>query len=72
VLRPLLTAIWLVGVLGWLANDSGVTVTSAALPLALPMVVAIVTGIGLGPAAEADISDLGPGARTAPATDRAG
>jgi len=72
VLRPLLTAIWLVGVLGWLANDSGVTVTSAALPLALPMVVAIVTGIGLGPAAAADISDLGPGARTAPATDRAG
>jgi hypothetical protein len=72
LLRPLLTAIWLIGVLGWLANDSGVTVTSAALPLALPMVIAIVTGIGLGPAAAADISDLGPGARTAPATDRAG
>jgi hypothetical protein len=74
LLRPLLTAIWLIGVLGWLANDSGVTVTSAALPLALPMVVAIVTGIGIGigPADAADISDLGPGARTAPATDRAG
>ena len=71
VLRPLLTAIWLIGVLGWLANDSGVTVTSAALPLAVPMVIAIVTGIGLAPGA-ADISDLGAGARTAPATDRAG
>jgi len=71
VLRPLLTAIWLIGVLGWLADDSGVTVTSAALPLAVPMVIAIVTGIGLAPGA-ADISDLGPGARTAPATDRAG
>jgi hypothetical protein len=71
VLRPLLTAIWLVGLLGWLADDSGVTVTSAALPLAVPMVIALVTGIGAGPAA-ADISDLVPGARTAPATDRAG
>ena len=74
LLRPLLTAIWLIGVLGWLANDSGVTVTSAALPLALPMVVAIVTGVALeiGPPDAADISDVGPGARTAPATDRAG
>jgi hypothetical protein len=71
LLRPLLTAIWLVGVLGWLADDSGVTVTSAALPLAVPMVIALVTGIGTRPAA-ADISDLGPGARTAPATDSAG
>ncbi|HMH91360.1 MAG TPA: hypothetical protein VK586_09795 [Streptosporangiaceae bacterium] len=72
LLRPLLTAIWLIGAAGWLANDSGVTVTSAALPLALPMVIAIVTGFGLGPGTAADISDLGPGARTAPATDRAG
>jgi hypothetical protein len=73
-LRPLLTAIWLIGVLGWLANDSGVTVTSAELPLALPMVVALVTGsgTGAGPGAGADISDVGPGARTAPASDRAG
>jgi hypothetical protein len=71
LLRPLLTAIWLVGVLGWLADDSGVTVTSAALPLAVPVVIALVTGIGSRPAA-ADISDLSPGARTAPATDRAG
>jgi hypothetical protein len=72
--RPLLTAIWLVGLLGWLADDSGVTVTSAALPLALPMAVAIVTGYGIstGPADAAHISDLRPGARTAPATDRAG
>ena len=38
------------------------------------MVVAIVTGVarGIGPPDAADISDLGPGARTAPATDRAG
>jgi hypothetical protein len=74
LLRPLLTAIWLVGVLGWLADDSGVTVVSAALPLALALVLAIVTGIGAGTwgADGADISDLGPAARTSPATDRAG
>ncbi|HEY2286164.1 MAG TPA: hypothetical protein VGH88_10525 [Streptosporangiaceae bacterium] len=74
LLRPLLTAIWLVAVLGWLADDSGVTVTSAALPLALPMVWAIVTAAGAEPgrAEAADISDLGAGARTAPAADGAG
>ena len=74
LLRPLLTAIWLVGVLGWLADDSGVTVTSAALPLAVPMVIAVVSGIllGAGRADAGEISDLGSGARTAPAADRAG
>jgi hypothetical protein len=70
LLRPLLFALWLVAVLGWLANDSGVSVTGAALPLVLPLVIAIVTG-----AAQEDTAappDAGPGARTAPATDRAG
>jgi hypothetical protein len=70
LLRPLLVALWLVAVLGWLANDSGVSVTAAALPLVLPLVIAIVTGAAGedGPAAP----DVGTGARTAPATDRAG
>jgi hypothetical protein len=43
LLRPLLTAIWTAGVLGWLADDSGVSVTAAMLPLALPLVIVIVT-----------------------------
>jgi hypothetical protein len=72
LLRPLLTAIWLVGVLGWLADDSGVTVTSAALPLAVPMVIAVVSGIGAGRADAGDIPDLGSGARPAPAAEQAG
>jgi hypothetical protein len=32
LLRPALIAIWLIGVLGWLFEDSGVTVPAAALP----------------------------------------
>ena len=67
LLRPLLTAIWLVGVVGWLADDSGVTVTSAALPLAVPMVIALVTGIGTGPpAADIRTSAQAPGLRPQP------
>jgi hypothetical protein len=43
LLRPLLIAIWTAGVLGWLADDSGVSVTAAMLPLALPLVIVTVT-----------------------------
>ncbi len=70
LLRPLLVALWLVAVLGWLANDSGVSVTASAIPLVLPLVIAIVTGAAQEDAADA--SDVGTSARTAPATDRAG
>jgi hypothetical protein len=70
LLRPLLTAMWLVAVLGWLADDSGVTVTATALPLALPLVIAIVTGIA--ERAGGGRADADPAARAAPATDRAG
>ena len=34
LLRPALAAMWLVAVLGWIADDSGVTVPAAAIPLA--------------------------------------
>jgi hypothetical protein len=45
LLRPLLTAVWLAGLLGWLADDSGVSVPAAGLPFALPLAIVIVTGI---------------------------
>jgi hypothetical protein len=48
LLRPALTAMWLIGLLGWLADDSGITVAAAALPLALPLVIAIVSRIRSG------------------------
>lgn len=37
-----LAAIWVVAVLGWLAEDSGVAVPGAMLPLVLPLAIAIV------------------------------
>ncbi len=43
LLRPLFIAIWTAGVLGWLADDSGVSVTAAMLPLALPLAIVMVT-----------------------------
>jgi hypothetical protein len=45
LLRPALAAIWLVAVLGWLADDSGVTVPAAAIPLALLLVIAVVCAV---------------------------
>ncbi len=45
MLRPAMAAIWVVAVLGWLADDSGVTVAAAALPLALPLAIAIHAGV---------------------------
>jgi energy-coupling factor transporter transmembrane protein EcfT len=41
LLRPVLAVLWLMPVLGWLADDSGVIVPAAALPLALPLGIAI-------------------------------
>src|SRR6185312_8477726 len=45
LLQPALSAIWLVGVLGWLFEDSGVTVPAAALPFLLPLVVVILSTV---------------------------
>jgi hypothetical protein len=41
LLRPVLGVLWLMPVLGWLADDSGVIVPAAALPFALPLGIAI-------------------------------
>ena len=45
LLRPALAAMWLFAVLGWIADDSGVTVPAAAIPLALMLVIAVVAAV---------------------------
>jgi hypothetical protein len=45
LLRPVLAVLWLLPVLGWLADDSGVIVPAAALPLALPLGIAIAAAV---------------------------
>lgn len=45
LLRPALVAIWLAAVLGWFADDSGISVAAAALPVALPLAIVLVTGV---------------------------
>ena len=41
LMRALMGVVWLMPVLGWLADDSGVIVPAAALPFALPLGIAI-------------------------------
>ena len=41
LMKPLFWVLWLLPVLGWLADDSGVIVPAAALPFALPLGIAI-------------------------------
>jgi hypothetical protein len=45
LLRAALSAIWLIAVLGWFAEDSGVTVPAAGLPLVLPLMVVILSSV---------------------------
>jgi len=74
LLRPVLVAIWLVAVLGWIADDSGVTVAASAIPLALMLVIAVVSAAGAmtgrgaaaSPGATAS-SGAGPGSGADPA-----
>jgi hypothetical protein len=53
LLQPALAAVWLTAVLGWLVEDSGVTVPAAALPLVLPLVAVILLALPPGDPAEA-------------------
>ena len=45
LLRPALAAVWLTAALGWLAEDSGITVPAAALPLVLPLVIVVLLSL---------------------------
>jgi hypothetical protein len=42
-----LATMWLVAVLGWFADDSGIIVPATALPLALPLGIALLAGVPL-------------------------
>jgi hypothetical protein len=42
-----LAMMWLVGVLGWFADDSGIAVPANALPLALPLGIALLAAVTL-------------------------
>jgi hypothetical protein len=45
LLAVTLAMMWLVCVLGWFADDSGIVVPAAALPLALPLAFALLAGV---------------------------
>jgi hypothetical protein len=51
-----LAMMWLVAVLGWFADDSGIIVPATALPLALPLGIALLAGVPLS-----DDAAAGPG-----------
>ena len=48
-----LAMMWLVAVLGWFADDSGIIVPATALPLALPLGIALLAGVPLSDGAAA-------------------
>jgi hypothetical protein len=45
LMRPLLGVLWLLPVLGWFADDSGVIVPAAVLPFALPLGIALLAAV---------------------------
>ncbi|HEY2577928.1 MAG TPA: hypothetical protein VGI74_16610 [Streptosporangiaceae bacterium] len=54
LLRVILAAIWLVAVLCWFAEDSGVTVVASGLPFTLPLAICAAAAACTGPRASAD------------------
>jgi hypothetical protein len=66
LLRPVLGVLWLMPVLGWLANDSGVIVAAAVLPFALPLAIAILAAAAYPP----DQARYGDTAPTRPTVSR--
>ena len=66
LLRPVLGVLWLMPVLGWFANDSGVIVAAAVLPFALPLAIAILAAAAYPP----DQARYGDTAPTRPTVSR--
>jgi hypothetical protein len=54
LLRVVLAAIWLVAVLCWFAEDSGVTVVASGLPFTLPLAIGAAAAACTGPRSSAD------------------
>jgi hypothetical protein len=48
LLRPVLGVLWLMPVLGWFADDSGVIVPAKALPMAVPLAIAVLAAVAYG------------------------
>jgi len=66
LLRPVLGVLWLMPVLGWLADDSGVIVAATVLPFALPLAIAILAAAAYPP----DQARYGESAPTRPTVSR--
>ncbi len=64
-----LAMMWLVCVLGWFADDSGIIVPATALPLALPLGFALLAGI---PVMRDDTAERGPAVTGSSVTGRVG
>jgi hypothetical protein len=60
LLRVTLALLWLMPVLGWLADDSGVIVPAAVLPLALPLGIAVLASAAYWRAGYRDTAVTGP------------
>jgi hypothetical protein len=71
LLRPVLGVLWLMPVLGWLADDNGVLVPGAALPLALPLAVGIVAAVAYDQEGARAVQPLPQTRRPVPARDLA-
>jgi hypothetical protein len=70
LLRPILAVLWLMPVLGWFADDSGVIVPAAALPLALPLAIAALAAVAYRYRSSQSSEQEGPSAVSANADGR--
>jgi hypothetical protein len=70
VLKPALAAVWLTAVLGWFAEDSGITVPAAALPFVLPLIVVILCSPPAGDQKQATAGQPAPPGQLASASSR--
>jgi hypothetical protein len=70
LLAMTLAMMWLVAVLGWFADDSGIIVPAAALPLALPLGFALLAGVR--PAGDDEVAAPGAAHTGSPVAGRTG